>query len=110
MATSRAAVLDKPLGTFTIQELEIPEPAPGTVLIRQELAGCCATDAHAYLGQWPTEFPVIMGHENVGVVATIGSGGRLDFLGRDLKVGDRVMARTGWCGHCYECRALRLPR
>jgi threonine dehydrogenase-like Zn-dependent dehydrogenase len=110
MARARAAVLDRVQGTFTVQEFDIPEPAPGTVLIRQELAGCCATDAHAYLGQWPTEFPVIMGHENVGVVAALGPGGRQDHLGRELKVGDRVMARTGWCGHCYECRALRMPR
>lgn len=110
MATGRAAVLDRPGGTFTVQEFEVPEPAPGTVLLRMELAGCCATDAHAYLGQWPTEFPVIMGHENVGRVEAIGAGGARDFLGRELQVGDRVVARTSSCGHCYECRVLRLPR
>ena len=110
MATARAAVLDRPLGTFRVEDFELPEPAPGTVLLRQELAGCCATDAHAYLGQWQTEFPVILGHENVGVVAALGPGEQRDHLGRELKVGDRVMARTGWCGHCYECRTLRLPR
>jgi threonine dehydrogenase-like Zn-dependent dehydrogenase len=75
-----------------------------------ELAGCCATDAHAYLGQWKTEFPVVMGHENVGQVAALGAGGAQDFLGRELKVGDRVIARTSSCGHCYECRFMRLPR
>ena len=110
MATGRAAVLDRPMGTFRVEEFEVPEPAPGTVLLRQELAGCCATDAHTYLGQWKTEFPVILGHENVGVVAQVGPGGQRDFLGRELQVGDRVIARAGSCGHCYECRALRLPR
>ena len=84
--------------------------APGTVLLRQELAGCCATDAHAYLGQWRSEFPVIFGHENVGIVEAIGAGGALDLLGRELKVGDRVVARAGSCGGCYECRIARLPR
>lgn len=111
MATGKAAVLDRPLGTFTVEEFAVPEPAPGTVLLRMELAGCCATDAHTYLGQWKfVEFPVVMGHENVGIVEAIGPGGKQDFLGRELKVGDRVFARSGWCGACYECRTLRQPR
>jgi D-arabinose 1-dehydrogenase-like Zn-dependent alcohol dehydrogenase len=59
MTRGRAAVLDRPMGTFRVEEFPVPEPAPGTVLLRQELAGCCATDAHAYLGQWRSEFPVI---------------------------------------------------
>jgi D-arabinose 1-dehydrogenase-like Zn-dependent alcohol dehydrogenase len=50
MATGKAAVLDRPLGTFHIEEFRVPDPASGTVLLRQELAGCCATDAHTYLG------------------------------------------------------------
>lgn len=110
MSQARAAILDKPLGSFTVEAFPVPDPAPGTVLIRQELAGCCATDAHAYLGQWPTEFPVILGHENIGLVAAVGPGGKRDHLGRELRVGDRVMARTGWCNDCYECRTLRLVR
>lgn len=58
MATGKVAVLDRPLGTFRLEEARVPEPAPGTVLLRQELAGCCATDAHTYLGMWPADFPV----------------------------------------------------
>ena len=111
MATGKAAVLDRPMGSFTVEEFDVPELAPDTVLLRMELAGCCATDAHAYLGQWKAvEFPVIMGHENVGIVEAIAPGGKQDFLGRDLSVGDRVFARGGWCGQCYECRTLRLVR
>jgi threonine dehydrogenase-like Zn-dependent dehydrogenase len=110
MATGKAAVLDKPLGTFRLEEFRVPDPEPGTVLLRQELAGCCATDAHTYLGQWPADFPVIMGHENVGTVEAIGAGGAMDFLGRQLRVGDRIIARTSFCGACYECRTARQPR
>ena len=110
MATGKAAVLDKPMGTFRLEEFRVPEPEPGTVLLRQELAGCCATDAHTYLGQWPADFPVIMGHENVGIVEAIGAGGAVDFMGRALRVGDRVIARTSFCGACYECRSARRPR
>ena len=109
MTTARAAVLDRPRGTFRVETFALPDPAPGTVLLRMELAGCCATDAHAYLGQWATEFPVVMGHENVGIVAALGAGGVRDHSGRELRVGDRVIARTSACGQCPECR-LRLPR
>jgi threonine dehydrogenase-like Zn-dependent dehydrogenase len=110
MATGKAAVLDMPMGTFRVEEFGVPEPEPGTVLLRQELAGCCATDAHTYLGQWPADFPVIMGHENVGIVEAIGAGGAVDFMGRELRVGDRLIARTSSCGACYECRSARRPR
>src|SRR6266852_1829893 len=108
--TARAVVLDKPHGTFRVEDLPVPEPAPGTVLLRMELSGCCATDAHTYLGQWQTVFPVLLGHENVGRVEATGPGGQQDFLGRDLKAGDRLFARWGWCGQCYECRTLQQPR
>lgn len=110
MATGKAAVLDQPMGTFRVEEFQVPDPEPGTVLLRQELAGCCATDAHTYLGQWQAEFPVIMGHENVGVIEAIGAGGAVDYLGRNLRVGDRIIARTTYCGSCYECRGARNPR
>jgi L-iditol 2-dehydrogenase len=111
MATGRAVVLDQPFGRFTVQEFPVPEPAPGTVLLRMELAGTCATDAHTYLGQWQhAQFPILLGHENVGAVAAIGAGGARDYLGRDLRPGDRVFARWGWCGQCFECRTLRQPR
>jgi L-iditol 2-dehydrogenase len=76
-----------------------------------ELSGCCATDAHTYLGQWKsTAFPLMPGHENVGRVEATGPGGQQDYLGRELQAGDRVFARWGWCGQCYECRALQQPR
>ena len=111
MATARAVVLDKPLGTFSVQEFAEPDPAPGTVLLRMELSGCCATDAHTYLGQWKdVVFPAFLGHENVGTVVRTGPGGQRDYLGRELQPGDRVFARWGWCGQCYECRVLQQPR
>ena len=111
MATGRAVVLDRPLGSFSVQEFPLPQTEPGTVLLRMELSGCCATDAHTYLGEWKTAvFPVLLGHENVGRVEATGAGGQRDFLGRELEPGDLVFARWGWCGQCYECRTLQQPR
>ncbi len=110
MATGRFVVLDAPRGSFSIQDAPLPDPAPGTVLLRMELSGCCATDAHTYLGQFPSRFPILLGHENVGAVEAVGPGGAGDYLGRELRPGDRVFARWGWCGDCFECRVLRQPR
>jgi threonine dehydrogenase-like Zn-dependent dehydrogenase len=107
---ARAVVLDKPFGTFSVEEFEVPDPQPGTVLLRMELSGCCATDVHTYLGEWNTTFPVMLGHENVGRVEAVGAGGQHDYLGHSLQPGDRVFARWGWCGECLECTALRQPR
>jgi L-iditol 2-dehydrogenase len=111
VSKARAVLLDKPLGSFSVQDFPAPDPAPGTVLLRMELSGCCATDAHTYLGQWKNVvFPAFLGHENVGTVVATGAGGQRDYLGRELKPGDRVFARWGWCGQCYECRTLQQPR
>jgi L-iditol 2-dehydrogenase len=108
---ARAVVLDKPFGTFSVQAFPLPDLAPGTVLLKMELSGCCATDAHTYLGQWKNVvFPALLGHENVGTVVATGAGGQRDYLGHELQPGDRVFARWGWCGHCYECRTLQQPR
>lgn len=111
MVTARAVVLDQPFGTFSVADFPEPDLAPGTVLLRMELSGCCATDAHTYLGQWKdVVFPAFLGHENVGTVVRTGPGGQRDHLGQSLEPGDRVFARWGWCGQCYECRTLQQPR
>jgi D-arabinose 1-dehydrogenase-like Zn-dependent alcohol dehydrogenase len=80
--TGRGVVLDKPFGTFSVEEFPLPEPTAGTVLLRMELSGCCATDGHTYLGRWKNVvFPALLGHENVGTVVMTGPGGQRDYLG-----------------------------
>lgn len=54
-------------------------------------------------------FPIIPGHENVGVIEEIGAVARerLDFSGRPLTPGDRVvMCPDVVCGTCWYCRNL----
>src|SRR5580692_166221 len=110
-----AAVLVEP-GKYELREYQLPEPAPGCVLVRMELSGICGTDKHTYQG-YTTQyagvgegrqirFPIIQGHENVGTVAAIGGNGiYADFEGIPLKVGDRVVVGANvCCGHCYYCR------
>ena len=103
--TSRAAVLDKPKGTFAVEDYEVPAPGPGQFLLRTELSGTCATDTHIYLGEVPgIPYPIVMGHEFVGVIQRLGSGVTEDAEGKPVKLGDRVVPMPATpCGVCYEC-------
>ena len=77
------------------------QPGRGQVRVRIEACGVCRTDLHVLDGELPqTRFPVIPGHEIVGVVDAAGEGS-------ELAVGARV--GIPWlgssCGSCRYCRA-----
>ena len=77
-------------------DVEIPPPGPGEVLVRTELTGISVgTDGWMILGQYPgsqERYPFISGYQRVGIVEYAGS------EARDLKVGDRVFVGTGLRG------------
>ena len=111
MSAVKAAVL-----TAFNQPLEMREyPAisaagPGEALVRVEMAGICGTDVHLWLGQLKITLPVIMGHETVGVIESLGAGLARDWRGAELHVGDRVAwASSIVCGECFYCRVKRQP-
>jgi propanol-preferring alcohol dehydrogenase len=83
-----------------IQDVPIPEPGPGQVLIEMEASGICHTDLHATRGDWPMKSPLpfIAGHEGVGIVRAVGEG-------TIRKVGERVaIPWLGYsCGTCRNC-------
>jgi L-iditol 2-dehydrogenase len=108
---AKAAVLDKPNGTFTIKEYPIPTPRPGTFILRTELAGICATDAHMYHGGLGgTAYPIVLGHEFCGVIDQLGPGITEDIRGVPVKEGDRVIVIPGvGCGFCYYCAIAKTP-
>ena len=112
----RAAVLTAP-GKYEVQEFAYPQLENGALLMQIEMSGICGTDKHTYLGETKqyagtpaetdTPFPIIQGHENVGVISEITptAAESLEFYGRPLKVGDRItMCPDIVCGSCYECR------
>ena len=74
---------------FEIREYPVPEPAPGTILLRQELAGICGTDLHNW--QKGIEGEMLLGHENVGIIDAIGKGVGTDYIGNSIQEGDRVI-------------------
>ncbi|AIA29369.1 alcohol dehydrogenase [Mycoplasmopsis californica] len=86
---------------WSVETVDIPEPKEKEVLIRMETSGICHTDLHAANYDWLVEpkYPLIPGHEGIGVVEKLGPGCT------HLKVGDRVC--LAWlhdaCGHCEFC-------
>jgi len=98
----KAAVAREFRKPLTIEEMPIPEPGPGQILVKYLASGVCHTDLHAVNGDWPVKPspPFIPGHEGVGYVAKLGAG-----VSR-IKEGDRV--GVAWlhtaCGCCNPCR------
>src|SRR4029078_12375160 len=115
MADVLAATLLAP-GQLQLQRFPYPDDLePGAVLLKMLASGICGTDKHTFRGetqQYPgtdpassTPFPIIQGHENVGIVTAIGDGGATTFDGSPLHVGDRaVTAPNRACGECEFCR------
>ncbi|ROZ48955.1 dehydrogenase [Rhodococcus sp. WS3] len=89
-----------------IRTLDIPELAPGDVLVRIDLATVCGSDLHTVSGRRPAACPSVLGHEAVGKVAAIGDGNRPAVVGDggSLVVGDRVVwSVTVPCQQCPRC-------
>src|SRR5262245_42048526 len=80
-------------GRVGIEEFPRPDPAEAARLVRITSAGICGTDKHTLRGETKQyagtpherelEYPIICGHENVGVVEETG-GVVLDSAGRPL--------------------------
>jgi 2-desacetyl-2-hydroxyethyl bacteriochlorophyllide A dehydrogenase len=88
----------KPL---TIEDMPVPEPGPGDVVVKIAACGICASDVHMFDGSLPTRGtpPLTPGHEASGVVASTGEG--VDAW----REGDRVSIYPGKrCGVCARCR------
>ena len=99
----QAAVVEHFGQPLVLQEIDIPEPGPGQILVKTEACGVCHTDLHAARGDWPVKPtpPFIPGHEGIGIVMSTGVGVTA------VKEGDRV--GVPWlysaCGHCEHCLA-----
>lgn len=92
-------------GVITVERQPVPTVGPDDLLVRVALVGVCATDLHLLAGHIGDPFPLVPGHEFVGVVATLGSSAARD---RGLAVGDRVAVEMLLpCGRCARCREGR---
>jgi len=101
IAPMKAAQISKPGGDFEIVEREIPNPSAGEVRIKVQACGVCHSDVITKEGLLPgIAYPLVPGHEVVGVIDELGAGVT------QWKKGQRV--GVGWHGGqdgtCPSCR------
>jgi len=91
-----------------LEDLPVPVPAAGQVLIRVEAAGVNFIDVYHRKGLYPNPHPFTLGREAAGVIERVGDGVT------DLRVGDRVACESMNGGYAEYAvapaeRVLRLP-
>ncbi len=92
-----AKIESKPL---ELKELPIPIPGPEQIRIKVAACGVCHTELDEIEGRLQPKLPIILGHEVVGTVESIGS------RASNFKIGDRV--GIAWinsaCRKCDFCQ------
>lgn len=83
-----------------LEDIPIPGPGPGEVLVRVAYCGICHSDLSLINGTFPAQAPVVtQGHEASGTIAALGP----DVTG--WAEGDRVVVAAGKpCLQCPNCR------
>jgi D-arabinose 1-dehydrogenase-like Zn-dependent alcohol dehydrogenase len=97
----KAIQVSTPGGDFELIQKDVLQPRDNEVLIKVEACGICHGDAISKEGHFPgIKYPIIPGHEVVGIVDKVG------LMVTNWKVGQRV--GVGWHGgHCNQCSACR---
>jgi alcohol dehydrogenase, propanol-preferring len=88
--------------TLRLEDVPEPVPGPGQVLVRIRAAGVCGTDLHILDGMIkPDPYPMTLGHEAAGIVASAPDG-------TGFSAGDRVAVYNKiFCGTCEQCLSGR---
>jgi L-iditol 2-dehydrogenase len=99
-ATMRAVVFHGP-GDLRFEELPVPTPSPGEVVLRIDAALTCGTDVKTLRRGHPVmipRVPTVFGHEFAGTVTAVGAGVKR------VRAGDRLaVANSAPCGDCPLC-------
>src|SRR3712207_8957574 len=97
----RAQRFYKATGEWAVEDVPIPKPGPGQVLIKVSYCGICHSDLSlidGVFGELGTPDVITQGHEASGAIAALGEGvtGGAD--------GGRVIPAAGRpCGTCANC-------
>ncbi|WP_373120824.1 zinc-binding dehydrogenase [Mycobacterium marinum] len=99
-ATMRAERFYADSKTVVLEDVPIPEPGPGEVLVKVAYCGICHSDLSLINGTFPTQAPVVtQGHEASGTIVKLGP--EVD----GWSEGDRVVVAAGRpCQSCPNCR------
>ena len=100
---------------YRLEELPVPKPNPGEVVIQVQACGICASDIKCYTGAplfWGDERrqpyvdgPVVAGHEFIGRVVSLGEGAAEK---HSLQIDDVAIAEQ--IVPCWDCRYCRTGK
>lgn len=113
MSETMQAVVTHGPRDYRVEEVPVPEPGPGELVIEVGAVGICASDMKCFLGGplfWGedgtggyVEGPVIAGHEYAGRIVALGAGAAGKW---DVREGDRVVAeQIVPCNACRYCQS-----
>ena len=95
----KQAIMTAP-GKIQLQNIAVPTPGPGEVLLRIHRIGVCGSDVHVYHGKHPyTKYPVVQGHEYSASVEAVGPGVTGLALGTKVTSMPQIV-----CGECAPCQ------
>lgn len=84
-----------------LQDVPMPVPAPGEVVLQIEAVGICGSDMHAWHGHDPRRKPgLVMGHEFVGRIAESAAPG----FDRGVRFTGNPLITCGTCEYCVQGR------
>jgi alcohol dehydrogenase, propanol-preferring len=100
-SSMRAMIFEGQGHPLVLQDVPVPQPGTGQILIHIQACGICRTDLHIVDGELPgPKLPLVPGHEVVGRVARLGEG-----VDR-FKIGERI--GVPWLGYtdgtCRYCQ------
>lgn len=99
-AKAIAAVVTSP-GVVEIQQFTVPAVSEDDAIVRIEASGICGTDYEMFSGDLATPYPIILGHEPLGIIQEIGPEASRRW---GVSEGDRVAIYTSYrCGRCDAC-------
>jgi S-(hydroxymethyl)mycothiol dehydrogenase len=98
----RGVVAPEKGAAVAIEQVVVPEPGAGEVVVRVQACGVCHTDLHYREGAINDAFPFLLGHEAAGRVESVGDGVQ------NVAPGDYVI--IAWRAPCGDCRSCRRGR
>eukprot|EP00252_Welwitschia_mirabilis_P013909 TRINITY_DN307_c0_g1_i2.p1 TRINITY_DN307_c0_g1~~TRINITY_DN307_c0_g1_i2.p1 ORF type:complete len:470 (+),score=83.63 TRINITY_DN307_c0_g1_i2:149-1411(+) len=102
-SSMRAAVFWEPGRPLSIEELHMPRPKLGEILIKTKACGVCHSDLHVIKGELPFPSPCVIGHEITGEVVEHGAHTDSNTV-RRFPIGAHVVGSFIMpCGSCFYC-------